>query len=300
MAQMVTLDNIDNLLATWGINILIAVIILFVGKWICGVVRGILTKICEKKNIEPSLSRFAASVVYYLMMAVVIVAALGKIGVPTTSVVAILGAAGLAVGLALQGSLSNFAAGVMILLFRPFKTGDVIDGGGALGIVVGTDMLTTEMKSFDGKKMIVPNGQFLDSVITNVNAYPSRRVDIEFSISYDDEVDKAREIVLGILSKDERVLPDPAVSVALTNFGDNSIDMVARPWVAPSDWWPVLAETREKIKKAFDANGITIPFPQRDIHIIQDETAAKPATKARKTARKTAKAKAPATQKADS
>lgn len=158
----------------------------------------------------------------------------------------------------------------MILLFKPFKTGDVIDGGGVVGTVVGTDMLTTEMKSFDGKKMVVPNGKFLDSVITNINAYPNRRVDIEFSISYDDDVDKAREIVLGILSEDERVLPDPAVSVALMNFGDSSIDLVARPWVAPSDWWPVLAETREKIKKAFDANGITIPFPQQDVHIIRD------------------------------
>jgi len=270
IGQTVSLSSIDNMIAQWGINLVIAIIIFVVGKWVAGFVKDLVTKVCEKREIEPSLARFASSVLYYLLMAVVIVAALGKLGVPTTSVIAILGAASLAVGLALQGSLSNFAAGVMILLFRPFKAGDVIDGGGAVGIVVGTDMLVTEMKSFDGKKMIVPNGKFLDSVITNINAYPNRRVDIDFSISYDDDVDKAREIVLGILSKDERVLADPAVSVALLNFGDSSIDMVARPWVEPSNWWPVLAETREKIKKAFDANGITIPFPQRDVHIIRD------------------------------
>lgn len=272
LSQMPTMDNIDNMAAEWALNLLTAVIIFFVGRWIARAVRSIFTKVCEKRNIDPSLSRFAGSVLFYLLMAVVIVAALGKLGVPTTSVVAILGAAGLAVGLALQGSLSNFAAGVMILLFRPFKSGDVIDGGGVVGVIVGIDMLTTEMKSFDGKQMIVPNGKFLDSVITNINAYPSRRVDIEFSISYDDDVDQAREIMLDMLSKDERVLPDPAVSVALMNFGDSSIDMVARAWVAPSNWWGVLSETREKLKKAFDSNGITIPFPQQDIHIIKDSS----------------------------
>ncbi|MBC2604173.1 mechanosensitive ion channel family protein [Puniceicoccus vermicola] len=272
LAQMPTMDNIDNMVAEWALNLATAAIIFFVGKWLAGVARTVFTKVCEKRNIEASLSRFAASVLYYLLMAVVIVAALGKLGVPTTSVVAILGAAGLAVGLALQGSLSNFAAGVMILLFRPFKTGDVIDGGGVVGVIVGIDMLTTEMKSFDGKQMIVPNGKFLDSVITNINAYPSRRVDIEFSISYDDDVDQAREIMLDMLSKDERVLDDPAVTVALMNFGDSAIDMVARAWVAPSNWWGVLSESREKLKKAFDANGISIPFPQQDIHIIKDNS----------------------------
>jgi small conductance mechanosensitive channel len=270
LAQMPTMDNIDNMIAAWALNLLTAAIIFFVGKWLCGAAKSIFTKVCEKRSIDESLSRFAGGILYYLLMAIVIVASLSKLGVPTTSVVAILGAAGLAVGLALQGSLSNFAAGVMILLFRPFKTGDVIDGGGAVGVIVGIDMLTTELKSFDGKKLIVPNGKFLDSVITNINAYPSRRVDIEFSISYDDDVDKAREIMVDILGNDERVLAEPAVAVALINFGDSSIDMVARGWVDPSNWWPVLAETREKLKKAFDANGITIPFPQQDIHIIKD------------------------------
>ncbi len=274
LAQVISVNSIGSALTQWGIDLVMALAIFFVGKWLCGVVQSMFTKVCEKRNIDVSLSRFASSVLYYLMMAVVVVAALSKLGVPTTSVIAILGAASLAVGLALQGSLANFAAGVMILLFRPFKTGDVVDGGGVAGVVVGIDMLSTEMKSFDGKKMIVPNGKFLDSVITNINAYPSRRVDIEFSISYDDDVDAAREIVVGILAKDERVLPDPAVTVAVLNFGDSSIDMVARPWVAPSDWWPVLSETREKLKKAFDANGITIPFPQRDLHIIHDNGAA--------------------------
>ena len=267
----ISFDNLDNHLADWALRIVFAAAIFFIGMWASKFVKRLFLSTCEKRKVDASLSRFVSSVLFYLLMAVVVVAALSKLGVPTTSVIAILGAASLAVGLALQGTLANFAAGVMILLFRPFKSGDVIDGGGVVGVVVGVDMMTTEIKSFDGKKLIVPNGKFLDSVITNINAYPSRRVDIEFSISYGDDVDKAREMVLDILRPDERVLDDPAVAVALLNFGDSSIDMVARAWVAPSDWWPVLAETREKIKKTFEANGITIPFPQRDIRILRDE-----------------------------
>jgi len=270
----VSFDNFDNLLADWALKAVFALAIFFIGRWASKFVKGLFVKLCEKKQIDVSLTRFVGSVIYYLLMAVVVVAALSKLGVPTTSVIAILGAASLAVGLALQGSLSNFAAGVMILLFKPFRAGDVIDGGGVVGVVQGIDMLVTEVKSFDGKKLIVPNGKFLDSVITNINAYPMRRVDIEFSIAYDDNVDHAREIVLEILRADERVLEEPALTVALTSFGDSAINMVARPWAAPSNWWPVLSENREKIKKAFEANGITIPFPQRDIHIIKDEVEA--------------------------
>lgn len=269
----VSVDNIDNLIADWGLRILFSVLIFVIGMYGSRFVKNLFTKACEKKKIDPSLSRFVGSVIYYLLMAVVIVAALSKLGVPTTSVVAILGAASLAVGLALQGSLSNFAAGVLILLFRPFKSGDVIDGGGVCGVVQGIDMLSTEVKSFDGKKLIVPNGKFLDSVITNINAYPNRRADIEFSISYEDDVDKAREVVLGILQEDERVLAEPAMAVALLNFGDSSIDMVARAWVEPANWWGVVSETREKLKKAFETNGITIPFPQRDLRIVKEESA---------------------------
>ncbi len=269
----VSLDNLDNLIAEWSLRVLFAALIFFVGLYGSRLLKNLFSKACEKKNIDPSLSRFVGSVIYYLLMAVVVVAALSKLGVPTTSVIAILGAASLAVGLALQGSLSNFAAGVMILLFKPFKSGDVIDGGGVCGVVEGIDMLTTEIKSFDGKKLIVPNGKFLDSVITNINAYPNRRADIEFSISYDDDVDKAREVVVGILQQDERVLAEPAMAVAVLNFGDSSIDMVARAWVEPANWWGVVSETREKIKKAFESNGITIPFPQRDLRIVKEEKA---------------------------
>jgi small conductance mechanosensitive channel len=270
----VSVDNLDNLLADWGLRLLFAVLIFFVGQWVSRLLKNIFTKVCEARQIDASLSRFVGSVLYYLLMAIVVVAALSKLGVPTTSVVAILGAASLAVGLALQGSLANFASGVMILLFKPFKSGDVIDGAGVCGVVEGIDMLTTEIKSFDGKKIIVPNGKFLDSVITNINAYPNRRVDIEFSISYHDDVDKAREVVTEILKADDRVLDEPAISVALLNFGESSVDLVARPWVEPSNWWGVLSENREKIKKAFEANGITIPFPQRDIRVVREESAA--------------------------
>jgi len=269
----VSVDNLDNMLADWGLRILFAALIFFIGLKISRILKGLFLKVCEKKNIEASLSRFAGSIIYYLLMAIVLIASLNKLGVPTTSVIAILGAATLAVGLALQNSLSNFAAGVMILLFRPFKSGDVIDGAGVCGIVQGVDLISTEIKSFDGKKLIVPNGKFTDSVITNINAYPDRRADIEFSISYGDDVDKAREVVAGILQEDERVLAEPALAVAVLNFGDSSIDMVARAWVEPANWWGVVSETREKIKKAFETNGITIPFPQRDLRIVKEEQA---------------------------
>ncbi|MEM9017869.1 MAG: mechanosensitive ion channel domain-containing protein [Verrucomicrobiota bacterium] len=266
----VSVDNIDNLLADWLIRIAFAAAIFFIGKWVAKFVKGLFLKVCEKKEIDSSLSRFVSIIIYYLILTFAVVAALSKLGFPTTSMVAIIGAAGLAVGLALQGCLSNFAAGVMILLFRPFKTGDVIDGGGVMGVVQGIDMLTTEVKSFDGKMLIVPNGKFLDSVITNINAYGMRRVDIDFSISYDDDVDEARKLVLEILQSDERVKEDPAVSIALMNYGDSSIDMVARAWVDCADFGGVLFENREKVKKVFDANGITIPFPQREIRILKD------------------------------
>jgi len=264
-------DTISIILLEWALRLAYALIIFFVGKWIASFTKKSLRKVCEAKELDKSLTSFCTNVLYYLLMAVVLVAALSKLGVPTTSVIAIMGAAGLAVGLALQSSLSNFAAGVMILMFRPFKIGDAIVGGGTMGVVKEIDLLTTVLNSFDGKKVIVPNGKFLQDSITNISANPTRRVDMTYSIAYTDDLDQAKKIIMDILVEDERVLKDPAPAVALSELADNSVDIVARAWVDSPNWWPVLCETQEKVKKAFDSSGLTIPFPQRDVHIFQEE-----------------------------
>ena len=264
----VSLSNLDNLLADWALRLLFAILILVAGQLLARFAGRVLDRVLSSRKVDASLVRFAGSILYFGIMAVAVIAALGKIGIPVGSLVALLAAAGLAIGLALQGTLSHLAAGVMILLFRPFRAGDVIDGAGVMGTVVGTDLMTTELQSFDGKKILVPNGRFIEGVITNINAYASRRVDLEVSISYADDVERAREVILGLFAGDERILEEPAPSVVITGFADSGVNLVARPWVAPDQWWTVLTEYREKVKTAFAEAGIQIPFPQREIRML--------------------------------
>jgi len=264
----VSLSNLDNLLADWALRLLFAILILVAGQLLARFAGRVLDRVLGSRKVDPSLIRFAGSLLYFGIMAVAGIAALGKIGIPVGSLVALLAAAGLAIGLALQGTLSHLAAGVMILLFRPFRAGDVIDGAGVMGTVKGTDLMTTELESFDGKKILVPNGRFIEGVITNINAYASRRVDLEVSVSYADDVERARAVILGLFEGDERILGDPAPSLVITGFGDSGVNLVARPWVAPDQWWTVLTEYREKVKTAFAENGIQIPFPQREIRML--------------------------------
>lgn len=258
-----------EMLQFWALNVLLAAAILGLGWWAAALARRLIRRFCDAKDLDKALAGFFSSIVYYLLIAVAVVAALSKLGVPTTSVVALLGAAGLAVGLALQNSLSNFAAGVMLLLFRPFRIGDFIEAGGTSGIVEGIDLLTTNLKTPDGKKVIVPNGAILAGVITNVTAYNTRRVDWSFAIGYNDDLDSARAVIAGVLDADDRILRDPAPTIDLERLGDSSVDFVVRAWVAKEDWWAVNCAIREQVKKAFDAKGITIPFPQRGIHVFQ-------------------------------
>ncbi len=251
------------------IQIALAAVIFYVGKFIAKRVEKVVRAGMKKRSIDPLLVNFVSSILFYALMVLVVITALGQLGVKTTSFVAIVGAAGLAVGLALQGSLSNFASGVLIILFRPFSVGDFVTAGGESGVVESVTILTTELKSLDGKKIIVPNSAVMSGSITNVTAHPVRRVDMTFGIGYNDDIDRAKELIWEILKADERILEDPGATVALAELGESSVNIVVRPWVEKANWWPVFTETQEKVKKAFDANSISIPFPQRDVHLYE-------------------------------
>jgi small conductance mechanosensitive channel len=263
------LEKIQAMGMEYGVKIVGAVIILIVGFWVAKMIKKGITKVMEKRGIDPTLISFVSSMLFVVMKIFVIVAALEKLNIKTTSFIAILGAAGLAVGLALQGSLANFAAGVLMIIFKPFKLGDFIEAGGTTGAVVDIGIFTTTINSPDNKKMIVPNGAVMGGKITNFNANGTRRVDLVAGISYDDDIDKAKSIIKGILEADARILKDPAPTVAVVEMADSSVNIVVRPWCAGADYWGVYFDTTETIKKKFDENDITIPFPQRDVHIYE-------------------------------
>jgi small conductance mechanosensitive channel len=203
------------------------------------------------------------------LLAFVIIAAINQLGIQTASFIAVIGAAGLAVGLALQGSLSNFAAGVLMLIFKPFKADDFIEAAGIAGVVEEIKIFTTELRSGDNKKIIVPNAKIMGDTITNFTAKDTRRADFVFGIGYDDDIDKARRVIMEIIERDERALKDPAPVVLVSELGDSSVNLTVRAWAKLSDFWPFQFDTIEKVKKRFDAEGITIPFPQRDVHIYE-------------------------------
>lgn len=253
----------------YGVKIVGALIFLIIGMWIAKLIKRGIVKLMEKRNVDPTLISFAASLLYVALQIFVIVAALEKLDVKTTSFVAILGAAGLAVGLAMQGSLSNFAAGVLMIIFKPFKVGDFVEAGGIKGGVQEISIFTTILNTPDNKKIIVPNSKVMGDNITNFNANGTRRVDLVAGISYGDDIDKAKAVISAILEGDDRILKDPAPTVAVVEMADSSVNIVVRPWVNGADYWDVYFGTTEAIKKIFDAEGITIPFPQRDVHLYE-------------------------------
>jgi small conductance mechanosensitive channel len=226
-----------------------------------------MLKAMQKGDMDITLRRFVANLARMLLMLFVIIAAIHQLGIQTASLIALLGAAGLAVGLALQGSLSNFAAGVLIVLFRPYKVGDWIEGGGVSGAVEEVQILTTVLKTGDNKRVIIPNSQIMGTTITNYSANETRRVDLVVGVSYGDDLDKVRTELEGLVAADERVLKDPAVTIAVSELADSSVNFVLRPWVKTADYWGVYFDLTEAIKKRFDEVGISIPFPQRDVHI---------------------------------
>ena len=259
-------DNLP-LLQEWGMNLVLAVVIFIVGRWIAQWVTSMVGKALAKTDMEDTLERFLCNIVYTALLAVVVIAAIGQLGVETTSVLAIFGAAGLAVGLALQGSLSNFAAGVLIVAFRPYKVGDFIEAGGEAGTVVEVQIFTTVLNSGDNKKIIVPNAQVMSGTITNYSTNGTRRVDLVFGIGYDDDIDKAYSVLKRILDADDRILKDPAYGIALNELADSSVNFNVRPWVNSSDYWGVYNDVTEQVKRKFDEAGLSIPYPQQDVHM---------------------------------
>lgn len=268
-------ENLNELVQTyvipWGINIIFAILIYLVGKVVVGMLVSVFGKIMAKSKYDDMLVDFLKSILNAVLMLFVIVAALDRLGVDTTSLVAILGAAGLAIGLSLQGSLQNFAAGVMLLVFRPFKKGDFVEAGGTAGVVNNITIFTTIMITPDNKEIIVPNGNIYSGNITNFSAKPTRRVDMVVGIGYDSDLKQAKQLLEEMVAADERILAEPAPQVAVSELADSSVNFVVRPWVKSADYWGVLFDFTEAVKVKFDEAGISIPYPQMDVHLHKQE-----------------------------
>lgn len=265
------LDMLADIGTRFGVKVVAALAVLIIGRWVAKALANSMNKVLTRRNVDPTLTPFLVSVTYWGLMSAVIVAAINQVGVATASIIGILGAAGLAIGLALQGSLSNLAAGVMLLIFRPFKVGDFVEIGGINGTVESLHLFSTDLKTGDNKQVIVPNGQVFGEAITNYSAKPLRRVDMVFGIGYEDDIDQARKTISAVLEADERVLDDPAPLIAVHALADSSVNFAVRPWVKTEDYWGVYFDTHEAIKKRFDAEGISIPYPQTDVHLHKVE-----------------------------
>jgi small conductance mechanosensitive channel len=263
------LEQIQTLILTYGLNILGAIVILFVGRWLAGIISRWVKKALAHTNSNEALLRFLSSLVYYAILAFAAVAALERVGVQTASFIAVLGAAGLAIGFALQGALANFASGVLILLFKPFAIGDLVEVGDVFGSVEDIQIFSTILVTLDNKTVIMPNGQITGGHIVNYSKRGSLRIDMTFGIGYSDDLLQAKQLLQQILAEDERVLSDPAPSVTVSELADSSVNFAVRPFVAVDDYWDVYFAIQEAVKLRFDAAGISIPFPQQDVHLFQ-------------------------------
>ena len=266
-------EKAQEWITLYGIKVVAAIAIFIVGRWITMRLKKLIVKLMEKRSLDPSLVSFVASLTYIGLMTFIIIAVLSQLGVETTSFIAVLGAAGLAVGLALQGSLANFAAGVLIIIFKPFKVGDFIEAGGAKGVVEEMEIFTTQLKSPDNKKIIIPNAKLTGDNIVNYTAKEQRRVDLVIGVAYDSDLAKTKDVLTKVLTEDARILDDPAPTVGVVDLADSSVNFVVRPWVKTAEYWAVYFDTMQKIKERLDEEGIGIPFPQRDVHLYQEEKA---------------------------
>jgi len=260
-------------LVTNGPNLIAAILIVVIGRWLVKWVAFLVRKALTKSGMDVTLIRFLEKLIYYALLVTVIIAAADQVGIKTTSFLAILGAAGLAVGLALKDSLSNFASGVMLILFQPFRVNDAVTAAGVSGSVERIDIFNTIINTWDNQKVIVPNSKITGDIITNINANQTRRIDLIIGISYDDDVVAAKSILNELVQADQRILADPPPKIALAEFGDSSLNIVVRPWVNTTDYWDVRFDLIDRIKVAFDERGITIPYPQRDVHLYQHSEA---------------------------
>jgi len=260
-------DQAMKYVVEYGPNVLLALLTLIIGLWLIKLFGKGVNKAMDKANLEISLKKFLISLISILLKVLLVISVVSMLGVEMTSFIALLGAAGLAVGLALQGSLANFAGGILILLFKPFKVGDFIDAQGFLGTVHAIQVFNTILKSPDNKTIFIPNGNLSNGSITNFTAEETRRVDLVFGIGYGDDIKKAKNILNELIKKDSRILHDPASMVVVSELGDNSVNFTMRVWVKSSDYWGVYFDMQENVKLTFDAQGISIPFPQRDVHV---------------------------------
>jgi small conductance mechanosensitive channel len=252
----------------WATNIVFALLILFIGKRVAKVAVGLMKRAMARARLEETLIGFAGNLAYGLALAFVVIAALSQLGVETTSLAAALAAAGLAVGLALQGSLSNFAAGVMIMVLRPFTKGNYVEVGGTAGTVEEISVFNTRLKTPDNKVIIIPNSNITSNNIINYSANSTRRVDMVFGVGYGDDLKKVKAVLEELVAADSRVLKDPLPVIAVSELGASSVNFIVRPWVNAADYWEFLWDMQEAVKLRFDAEGISIPFPQQDVHLI--------------------------------
>lgn len=263
------LDQAMALVMTYAPKVVLAIITLVIGMWLINKLVGVLDAKLSQK--DPTLNKFLCGLIGAVLKILLLISVASMVGIATTSFIAIIGAAGLAVGLALQGSLANFAGGVLILIFKPFKVGDVIDAQGYLGSVREISILYTIVDTFDNRRIVIPNGQLANASLTNLSAYETRRCDMTFGIGYADDIDKAKDICKRLIEEDERALKDPEPLIVVGALGESSVDLTVRAWTKSADLWPFYWDMQERVKKAFDAEGISIPFPQRDVHLYKTE-----------------------------
>lgn len=264
------IKQLQAVIAQYGLQIIGAFATLIIGVWIAKILAKYAGKILRKREVDETLSKFLVSLVRIALITFVIISAASQVGIQTASFVAIIGAAGLAIGFALQGSLSNLAAGVMLIIFKPVKVGDYIEGGGSSGSVEAVGIFVTTLVTPDNKVISVPNSTLTSGNITNYSSKDTRRVDMIFGIGYSDDIDKAKKVIEEVLNADTRVLKDPAPMIVVSELGDSSVNFSVRPWVNTADYWGVYFDTTETIKKKFDEQNISIPFPQRDVHMYQN------------------------------
>jgi small conductance mechanosensitive channel len=264
------IETLSQFITTYSLKLVAAVLVLLIGKWLAKRISNLVAKLMEKSKVDVTLIKFLDNIIYYTLLVVVVIAAAGQLGINTTSFLTIVGAAGLAIGLALKDSLSNFASGVMLIMFRPYRIGDFVTVGGVSGNVAAIGMFNTTLNTPDNKREIVPNSSVTSNVITNVTANDTRRVDLVMGIGYDDDIKKAKEVLERVVGENKRVLKSPAPKIAVSELADSSVNFVVRPWVKTDDYWDTYFELTEAIKIAFDKEGISIPYPQRDVHLYNE------------------------------
>jgi small conductance mechanosensitive channel len=261
------LQTIYEYLATYWLQVVAAIVIFVVGRWLAKLISKLVARALTKAKVEPTLTNFVKNLCHIALLTFVIIAALKKLGIPMTEFTVVVGAAGLAIGFALQGTLANFAAGIMLIIFKPFKVGDFVELAGKKGTVKGIQIFNTILNAPDNVRIIIPNGQVTGTSIVNYTVNGTRRVDLVVGVSYEDDLKKARQVIGQVLAGEDRILTDPPTTVAVSELGDSSVNFVVRPWVKAADYWDVYFNITESVKLALDKNGITIPYPQRDVHM---------------------------------